>query len=152
MASKFARAQVKSKQSARYFLVYHTDARCARIRLLMRRGASIFALTVLLIGIVAPVVLAAPAAVPACCRVGGSHHCEMSLKSSGLPGVQSVPETCPYRDHSAVTSELIALTAAAHRIAVVIAGTTPRLPAPVVLCDKQSRDAHKRGPPTRLAT
>ena len=96
----------------------------------MRRGTSILVLMVLVFGIVAPVVLATPAAVPACCRVGGNHHCEMSLKSSGLAGLWSVPETCPYSDLSAVTSELVALTATGHRIAVVLVDTEAGHPKP----------------------
>ena len=84
----------------------------------MRHGTSIFVLMVLIAGLLAPVVLSSPAAIPACCRVSGNHHCQVSLKSAGLAGLQSVPETCPYRDISAVTSELVALTAAGHRSAV----------------------------------
>jgi len=113
----------------------------------MRRGASIFVLVLLSASLIAPMVLALPASVPACCRVGGNHHCEMTLKSSGLPGLQSVPETCPYRDHSAVTPELAALTARGHRISVVVVRPESGHSTLVVPGDSQSYDAHKRGPP-----
>jgi hypothetical protein len=113
----------------------------------MRRGSSILVVIVLLAGIIAPVALATPAAVPACCRVGGNHHCEMSLKSAGLAGLSSVPESCPYRDNIAVASESAALIATGHWISNSTRGNEAAHSSPIVLSDTSSDDAHKRGPP-----
>ena len=72
------------------------------LRVFMRRGISIAVLAIVVASVVAPLALANPASVPACCRSGGQHHC---MGMSGLDGFQSLPGECPYRVHRAVTTE-----------------------------------------------
>jgi hypothetical protein len=78
---------------------------------------------------------------------GDKHHCEMSMVASGLAGFKSAPQSCPYRIHAAVSSPLVALTAARHRIAVFVRSSEGAQPIEVALCTNLSDDLHKRGPP-----
>jgi hypothetical protein len=80
--------------------------RCARLPLFMRRGASIALLLVLLSILLAPMMQGAPVALPACCRVGGNHHC---MGTPGNDGFRSQSESCPYRTSPAVTGGIVAL-------------------------------------------
>jgi hypothetical protein len=113
----------------------------------MRRIGSIAVLLVLLTITFAPLVQATVSSLPACCRTGGKHHCEMSMGASGLLGFKSAPQSCPYRIHAAVTSRLVALTTATHHTAAfVVASNTPQS-IEVTLCTNLRDDEHKRGPP-----
>jgi hypothetical protein len=113
----------------------------------MRRGISISVLAVLLSALVAPLALASAAPVPACCRAGAKHHCEMSLGDSGLAGFKSGSEVCPYRIHAAITSPLLALSPTAHHIAIFVLSGETAQPTKLALSTSDSDDAHKRGPP-----
>ena len=66
-------------------------------------------LLVMLAGVLAPMALAIPASVPACCRVGGQHHC---MGMMGLAGFHSELGKCSYRVAPAVTSGIAALVSA----------------------------------------
>jgi hypothetical protein len=128
--------------------VYRCIWPCARIRLLMRRCVSIVAVMVILSSTLAPLVQAQFSTVPACCRVGGKHHCDGAMGSSGAIGFKSVPALCPYRHPAAVISDLVALTSRSHRIAIfVLASKTARPPVELAYSADRS-DVHKRGPPT----
>lgn len=72
----------------------------------MRRGVSSALLLVVLAVVLAPLALAGPASVPACCRADGKHHC-MGMKE--LDGFRSQPGRCPYRVTPAVTRGIAAL-------------------------------------------
>jgi hypothetical protein len=113
----------------------------------MRRIASIAVLLVLLTITFAPLAQATASSLPACCRTGGKHHCEMSMEASGLLGFQSVPQACPYRIHAAVTSPLVALATAGHHVAANVVATNAAQATEVALRPSLSDDAHKRGPP-----
>src|SRR5450755_5063309 len=86
----------------------------------MRRGVSIAVLMVILTSVLAPMAQARSSTLPACCRAGGTHHCDGSMGSSESVGFKAVPETCSYRHHAAVTSEAVALPATSHRISVLV--------------------------------
>jgi hypothetical protein len=113
----------------------------------MRRIASIAVLLVLLTITFAPLAQATVSSLPACCRTSGKHHCEMSMEASGLLGFKSVPQSCPYRIHAAVTSPLVALTTASHPTAASVVASNAARAIEVTLCTNLSDDAHKRGPP-----
>jgi hypothetical protein len=127
--------------------VYHNSNRCARIRLLMRRIASIAVLLVLLTATLVPLMQASASTLPACCRAGGKHHCEMSTETSGLEGFKSVPPACPYRIHAAVTSPLVALATRRHHTAAFVLASKAAKAIELTLCANLSDDTHKRGPP-----
>lgn len=120
---------------------------CAKIRLLVRRFASISLLALMLTTALAPFAQAWQSSVPACCRTGGRHHCEMSMGTSGLEGFKSAREICPYRIHAAVTSQVIALTAAPLRISVLLPIQGAARPTEATLSANHSDQTHKRGPP-----
>lgn len=114
----------------------------------MRRGVSVAMLMVLLTGVFVPVALASPASVPACCRVGAKHHCEMSMGDSDLTGFKSAVQSCPYRIAAAVTSQLVALTTNRQALAAFVVQREAAQSTRIALHASQSDDAHKRGPPT----
>jgi hypothetical protein len=128
--------------------VYRSIWSYVKICLLMRRAVSIAVVMVILTSALTPLVQAQFSTVPACCRVGGKHHCDGAMGSSGAIGFKSVPALCPYRHPAAVISDLVALTSRSHRIAnFVLASKTARPPAEIAYSADRS-DAHKRGPPT----
>ncbi len=113
----------------------------------MRRIASIAVLLVLLTTTFAPLAQATVSSLPACCRTGGKHHCEMSMGASGLAGFKSAPQSCPYRIHAAMTSSLVALTTETRHTAVFVAANNAPQAIEITLCTNLGDDAHKRGPP-----
>jgi hypothetical protein len=127
--------------------VYHISNRSARIRLRMRRIVSTAVLLVLLTATLAPLMQAGVSSLPACCRAGGKHHCEMSMGTPGFAGFKSAPEVCPYRIHAAVTSPMVALTAVRHHAAVFVRSNNAFQKIEVALCTNLIKDVHKRGPP-----
>ena len=72
----------------------------------MRRGVSTAVMLVMLASVLAPLALASPGSVPACCRADGKHHC-MGMKE--MDGFHSQPGRCPYRVTPAVTKGIAAL-------------------------------------------
>src|SRR5271169_4652181 len=106
----------------------------------MRRSVSIAVLVVLLTAMHAPLGRASASSFPACCRAGGKQRCKMSMGVSGPEGFQSSPETCPYRIHAAVTSELAALTAARHGTGVLVLSSGAPQPTEVTFCVNLSGD------------
>jgi hypothetical protein len=114
----------------------------------MRRIASIAVLAVLMTPLLAPLAQGSPSSLPPCCRTGGKHHCEMSAATSGLDGFKSPTQSCSYRMHAAVVSQLAALTAARNRVVSLAINGEAARPIEVSLGSNDSSDAHKRGPPT----
>jgi len=104
-------------------------------------------LLVLLTTTLAPLAQASASSLPACCRVGGKHHCEMSMGASRGAGFQSAPKVCPYRILAAVTTPLVALTTASHHATAFVLTSKAAQSIEVTLCTNLSDDAHKRGPP-----
>jgi hypothetical protein len=127
--------------------VYHNSNDSAKIPLPMRRIASIGVLLVLLAITFAPLAQATVSSLPACCRTGGKHHCEMSMVASGFLGFKSAPQSCPYRIHAAVTSPLVALTTTSHHATAFVDASNTSQAIVVTPCTNFSDDAHKRGPP-----
>ena|SRR6516162_3305553 len=111
----------------------------------MRRGVSIAVLLVVLASALAPLAQANASSVPACCRVGGPHHC-MGMPA-GLDGFHSLPSKCPYRIAPAVTSPVATLI----RVRLAISRfATETIPAPPQSIDPfriALVDVQKRGPP-----
>jgi hypothetical protein len=128
--------------------VYRSIWSYVKICLLMRRAVSIAVVMVILTSALAPLEQAHSSTVPACCRVGGKHHCDGAMGTSGAVGFKSVPAVCPYRHPAALISGLVALTSGSHRIAIfVVDSKTARPPAEIAYSADRS-DVHKRGPPT----
>jgi len=117
----------------------------------MRRFLAISMLFFLGVGLGLPFVQA-QITTPACCRRGGTHHCNGNMggpdKSSGLAGFRSVPESCPYRHHAALASEHSALTITSHRIGIVVLSSEIVQPTESNFYSDHRNDAHKRGPPS----
>jgi hypothetical protein len=114
----------------------------------MRRSVSIAVLSVMLISVLAPLVQAQFFTLPACCRAGGKHHCEMSLGPSETIGFKSVPVACPYRHPAAVISEVVALPEARHSTGIFVLSSDAPRASEETFSANLSDDAHKRGPPT----
>ena len=111
----------------------------------MKRGVSTAILLVMLATVLAPLALASPASVPACCRAGGKHHCTMG--TMGMDGFRSQACQCPYRFAPAVTTGIAALAAVhlpssffATRAKVVVVVAPDPVPVAFDL-------VQKRGPP-----
>jgi hypothetical protein len=113
----------------------------------MKRIASIAVLLVLLTITFAPLAQATVSALPACCRTGGKHHCEMSMGTPALLGFKSASQSCSYRIHAAVISPLVALTTATHHTAAGVVASNTTQAIEVTLRTNLRDDAHKRGPP-----
>ena len=114
------------------------------LRLLMRRWVSIAVLMLLLSSAFAPLAQAWGASLPACCRVGGKHHC---TEMAGMDGFQSLPGKCPHHVSPAVTTELAALLATGVPVANRSDQTkavTPCSPEPAHV---DFGNVQKRGPP-----
>lgn len=113
----------------------------------MTRAISIAVLAIVFASVVAPLALANPASVQACCRVGGKHHC-MGTGMAGLDGFHAQPGKCPYRVSTAATSRIAAAVsngseASLHTVepAVAILPTTRAIGVAL-------GDVPKRGPPS----
>ncbi|MFZ0663221.1 MAG: hypothetical protein WAM66_11055 [Acidobacteriaceae bacterium] len=95
----------------------------------------------------------AEAAVPACCRRNGKHHCMMYMEWSQRRSFTTVREKCPY---SIVPPAILVLHSfAPFPSASVFAGVT-RHPAVSPQVEAQQRvsfdrTCQKRGPPARIA-
>ncbi|MGA9564265.1 MAG: hypothetical protein WBS19_01960 [Candidatus Korobacteraceae bacterium] len=114
----------------------------------MRRVATITVLLVLLTPLLAPLAQASTSSLPACCRAGGRHHCEMAMGNSEPTGFTSAPTVCPFRIHAAVTSPLVALASSTHlAIGIVLIGESYRRPTEVTLSSNPGDELHQRGPP-----
>lgn len=110
----------------------------------MRRGVSIAVLMLLLTSAFAPLAQAWQSSVPACCRVGGKHHC---MGMSGMDGFQSLPANCPYHVHRAVTTNVAAvmpLRQLVSRRSTVSKDIDPASPEPALVA---FGNVQKRGPP-----
>jgi len=111
----------------------------------MRRGASIAVLLVLLASVLAPLAQGSASSLPACCRVGGQHHC---MGMGGSEGFRALPSKCPYRVVPAVTTGVAAIITVTTPAWLFVPEFRPEeqpssLPISVAL-----DDVHKRGPPT----
>lgn len=110
----------------------------------MRRGISIAVLAVVVAALVAPLALAAPGALPACCRVGGQHHC---AGMNGPDGFHSAPSSCPYRATPAIPGRVASLIRGSLQFSLTAQESR------IFVTDRNNSileafsDIHKRGPP-----
>ena len=111
----------------------------------MRRGASIAVLLVLLASVLAPLAQGSAASLPACCRIGGQHHC---MGMGGSEGFRSLPSKCPYRVVPAVTTGVAALAKGPTPASLFVPERQAAEPALSVLIPVAFNDVHKRGPPS----
>lgn len=119
----------------------------AKIRVLMRRSVSIAVVMVILASALAQFTQVQSSTVPACCRAGGKHHCGRSMRAEGSVGFKAEPESCPYRHPAAMTSDVVALTSAVHRIAIFVVDADSAQPSVLAAYLSGCNDTHKRGPP-----
>jgi len=110
----------------------------------MRRGVSIIVLLVLLTAVLAPLAQASPAAVPACCRTGGQHHC---MGMPGMDGFRSLPGKCPYHVAPAVTSGIAALVTVSLPVSLFASENEQPTPGSAEAAAVAFGNVHKRGPP-----
>ena len=110
----------------------------------MRRGASIAVLAVLLATVLAPLAQGSAATVPACCRVGGQHHC-MGMQAAD--GFRSLPSKCPYNVAPAITSGVAALMTVGMPASLLVAESQAPEPPTSFAVSVAVGDVHKRGPP-----
>jgi hypothetical protein len=98
---------------------------------------------------------------PACCRRGGQHHCEMSPEvralllheDNGSTRIGAKPEQCPYRQRSLAATHLQTVASGAATTHAAFALHEPS-PAAQVECLRRisfDRSRQKRGPPSLLA-
>jgi hypothetical protein len=110
----------------------------------MRRVASIAVLIVLLTSVLVPLAQGTASSVPACCRIGGQHHCS---GMAGADGFHSQASACPYRVSPAVVPGAGALPQEAPQVAIAaVAQQSPAKPSGYVATTVED-EAHKRGPP-----
>jgi hypothetical protein len=98
---------------------------------------------------------------PACCRRGGQHHCQMSPEVralllhelDGSTRINAQPQQCPYRQRSLAASHLQTLTsgAAATHAAFSLHEPSPSAQAECLRRISFDRSRQKRGPPSLLA-
>ena len=87
-----------------------TFVRCDSVFALMRRLIASLVLCLIAWGPLSPLAMATVGdSVPACCRLGGAHHCTMSKGgmapvNDGHTSVHAVPDPCPYRSQRATPS------------------------------------------------
>jgi hypothetical protein len=103
----------------------------------------------------------AQSTLPACCRRGGQHHCEMSPEvrallmheDNGSVRIGAKPEQCPYRQRSLTATHLQTLTPGTGPTQAAFSLHEPS-PAAQAECLRRisfDRSRQKRGPPTLLA-
>ncbi len=95
---------------------------------------------------------------PACCRRGGQHHCEMSPEvralllheDDGSTRINAQPQQCPYRQHSLGASHLQTLAAGAAATHAAFSLHEPSAAAQAECLRRISfdRSRQKRGPPS----
>jgi hypothetical protein len=97
---------------------------------------------------------------PACCRRGGTHHCNMSPefralleRLDGSTRISAVPEQCPYRQHSLAAVHLQTPTpgASASYAAFSLQEPSPAAQAECLRRISFDRSRQKRGPPSLLS-
>ncbi len=98
---------------------------------------------------------------PACCRHGAQHHCDMSPEvralllneSNGSTRINAKPEQCPYRQRSLAASHLQTLTPAAGptQAAFFLHELSPAAQAECLRRISFDRSRQKRGPPSLLS-
>src|SRR3974390_747065 len=110
----------------------------------MRRGASIAVLLVLLTSVLAPLAQGSAASLPACCRIGGQHHC---MGMGGAEGFRSLPSKCPYRVVPAVTTSVATLITVTTPASLFVPEVHPAEPPSSLPVSAARGDVHKRGPP-----
>ena len=122
----------------------------------MRRALALILLAGFSFPLIAPLFTSGPddAALPACCRRNGKHHCAMFAEVENSPRYQTVSGRCPYSPFSGVA--LMAPHAfAAHTEALTV--TRAAGPAAVVREAEAghrisfNRSRQKRGPPALLS-
>jgi hypothetical protein len=128
--------------NGKLLFVNSTYGLCAKIRVPMRRRVSITVLLVILTALLAPLTLAGVSSMPACCRVGGQHHC---MATPGLDGFHSLP-SCPYRVAPAVTSATATLIRV-RPVSQFETETKSALPPSIDRLRIAVGDIQKRGPP-----
>ena len=124
----------------------------------MRRFFSILLLAVFVLPLLAPVLAMAQdgqAAVPACCRRNGRHHCGMSLRErralvSRDPAFRAPTEKCPFETSSVAPARFDPVTEPP--VAEAIFGHLVSHPTGVAQTESRRRIARdrsrqKRGPP-----
>ena len=131
---------------------------------MQRRLLSILLFWATLFPMIAPALTTgaiAQSTLPACCRRGGQHHCEMSPEVralllhelDGSTHIGAKPEPCPYRQRSLVASHLETLAAKADLTYAALALRQPTAAAQAECLRRVSfdRSRQKRGPPSLLA-
>ena len=129
-----------------------------------RRVLSILLFWATLFPIVAPALptgALGKSTLPACCRRGGKHHCEMSPEArallmhedNGSARISAKPEQCPYRQRSLAASHLQTLTSGAAPTHATCSLHEPSAAAQAecLLRISFDRSRQKRGPPSLLA-
>jgi hypothetical protein len=124
----------------------------------MRRTLASFLLLVFSFPLIAPVVLAgAEWNLPACCRRGGKHHCDMtSMGGAPVSGVcfRSGPQLCPmYPGAQAVPAgEFVAVLNTTGAIfGLVVSHPAIDVPTETAFRVSLGRSSQKRGPPVVLS-
>jgi hypothetical protein len=95
---------------------------------------------------------------PACCRRGGAHHCEMSAafrallqrELDGETRISARPQACPYSQGSLAAAHLQTLTAGTRALDAAFSLHPPSAAAQAECLRRISfdRSRQKRGPPT----
>jgi hypothetical protein len=120
----------------------------------MRRISAILLMALFSFSLISPAVFASDvdSKLPACCRRGGKHHCEMmesQSKSSSGPSLQSGP--CPFFPvaRAAPASRTVSLAGISQAIFAGLISHPASCPQTDGLCRiSYSRAGQKRGPPT----
>jgi hypothetical protein len=101
-------------------------------------------LMLLLTSAFAPLAEAWQSSVPACCRVGGKHHC---MGMSATDGFQSLAGKCPHHVLPAATTDLAAMVAIRQPVSVRRTETESVEPASAAPAAVAFGNVQKRGPP-----
>jgi len=115
----------------------------------MRRGLAVVLATVVSLLLILPAFLGTgEAALPACCRKAGKHHCMQASESTAV-SFSAIREKCPAYPHSSLFAKLQLFNASRRQTVVAGLVTNPSLASQAEAGYRIShfRSRQKRGPP-----
>jgi len=117
----------------------------------MRRGLAVVLATVVSLLLILPAFLGTgEAALPACCRKAGKHHCMLSASQTSGAAFSSIREKCPSYPHSSLLAKLQIFNPSLRQtvFAGLVADPSAANQAEAGYRISHFRSRQKRGPPS----
>jgi len=119
----------------------------------MRRFLATFLVTIMALGGLLPLVIAASGDItPVCCRKNGAHRCQMTRasqapSSDGLQRIQGSASGCPFHEQIGTLTVSVAVVPQSGAVLRLAASRAGRLPDVALLSSEPISSGTLRGPP-----